>query len=70
MQSFRKWYESIFGGGSVDQQEPIPASEYPNSLNRTAYPSWDQGDLKLPGQHPKKNIISKLRPSQMKKMKN
>jgi hypothetical protein len=36
---FKKWLE-IFGQ-PVDQAEPIPASQYPASLNNTAFPSYE-----------------------------
>jgi hypothetical protein len=71
--TFRIWYESIFGGGSVDQQEPGTASVtptiFPGGLNRTA---MDDKDLRpLPNEYPKKllrakNFLDALRPRQDK----
>jgi len=37
---FKKWLESILGQ-PVDQADPIPASQYPASLNNNAFPSYD-----------------------------
>ena len=43
--NFRKWTESIFGKGIMD--EPEPASEIPMMLNKIqngAFPSYDAND--------------------------
>jgi hypothetical protein len=36
---FKKWLESIFGQGILD--DPEPASEAPRNLNNGAMPSYD-----------------------------
>ncbi len=57
---FKKWVESIFGGRSVDQNEPIPASNAPLALNNKAFPDYNPDD-KLPGIRRKKTLYSLLK---------